>query len=900
MKRIVITAVVLIAVYIADMFICASSLSDIQSISRELTADETGAYVIAQTDSVSRIMKVTNGKILSVYEENRLGSGFHTELADTVLDGETLYAVRQTVDNGTRSIIKREIVSLELPLTLNGAQVVYSEEGILEPCSDFTLDAGALVLTTLNADGSAVTVNRITGKDTERKKETFFTQKAPFDNLFFKASFINGKIYAITKNSDIVCFEGVNLRELYQGTTGGAVFSIAPYASGIMFGDIASDSLCKLPFDNSEPLLVKTKQNLSVIGLSMTGENSFTALTADGTAQNSSDFDGSEQAYHDIYADGAAHRLAVFTNGTERVYDNISADFSVLFEYTLLRSLILLAVVLGVLILIFVLAWAYRHARRASLKALIAAVPAAAAVFAAVFAASTFAFSGIINDISAQQLLEKQSTAAEAIQRQNLAVKDTESFGKSEMYRLAEKTLKNSGCTSELYYLGGEKLYTAVSQTLPFSYPANEVCSADTYTLIGKALTDGQTVTAVSKDGFEVMAARQILSDTDTLVILSRLNINASRTAFLESIRYTLVISVAAAVLTVLIMYIIFCRVTAPLTSIKRNAPRVVGGECKAYVKKRSTDEFAYIARELNKMNTDYRAGVMKSAAAVKTYSRFVPSRLEELVGRDTAADIESGDSRRRDTTIAFISLANRDFVRGVLSDGALTQFMNSYFRLQYGKLNESGGIYVSGSFGLSASQWLFDDADNAVEASAALIQQLDDVAVENSIKASQAIILHKTTALCGVCGTDERAVPFVEFGESDFLTELAKKLGDIGTKLVMTKEQLDSTEIQSTTRRIGFVGSPDGKKRFELYEVLDVYPAEIKQKRGETAAVFTKALELYHSGDFYMARNLFSTVLRTSGDDGVARWYIFACEKYMNINKDDAQYGLFETSSAV
>ena len=62
------------------------------------------------------------------------------------------------------------------------------------------------------------------------------------------------------------------------------------------------------------------------------------------------------------------------------------------------------------------------------------------------------------------------------------------------------------------------------------------------------------------------------------------------------------------------------------------------------------------------------------------------------------------------------------------------------------------------------------------------------------------------------------------------------------------------------------------------------------------TQKTFKKALGLFYSNDFYLARNTFNEVLKVNPDDRIARWYLFNCEHNLNNSSDsEISYGLFE-----
>lgn len=51
------------------------------------------------------------------------------------------------------------------------------------------------------------------------------------------------------------------------------------------------------------------------------------------------------------------------------------------------------------------------------------------------------------------------------------------------------------------------------------------------------------------------------------------------------------------------------------------------------------------------------------------------------------------------------------------------------------------------------------------------------------------------------------------------------------------------------------------------------------------------RALQLYYDNDLYLARSTFADILEECPADGIARWYVFACEERFN-REDSWQEG--------
>ncbi|MEG2144126.1 MAG: hypothetical protein RRY40_02230, partial [Oscillospiraceae bacterium] len=59
---------------------------------------------------------------------------------------------------------------------------------------------------------------------------------------------------------------------------------------------------------------------------------------------------------------------------------------------------------------------------------------------------------------------------------------------------------------------------------------------------------------------------------------------------------------------------------------------------------------------------------------------------------------------------------------------------------------------------------------------------------------------------------------------------------------------------------------------------------------------IFANGLELFYSGDFYNARNMFSMALKSMPDSGIVRWYVLAADKYYQYPGQYINHELFGT----
>ncbi len=258
----------------------------------------------------------------------------------------------------------------------------------------------------------------------------------------------------------------------------------------------------------------------------------------------------------------------------------------------------------------------------------------------------------------------------------------------------------------------------------------------------------------------------------------------------------------------------------------------------------------------------------------LQAYYRFAPKQIEKILHRETILDVGPLDRVTTEAALAFVSFAEEDTIP---EREYLRMMVRNYMHL--GEVRkEYDGVIISGNSDLSTVKLMFnEETKKALDFGIRLAscENLDEGAGDAFI------LLHRTKFVYGVAGDDEQAFTYVHSNELKALDNYVEKLRKMGVRMAVTDYVHEVIEKETVTRYIGYI--EDADYTFKLYEVLDAHPADERQKRLELKPKFQKALGLFYKSDFYLARNLFSEILRSCPTDEVAKWYLFLCENSLN-----------------
>ena len=326
-------------------------------------------------------------------------------------------------------------------------------------------------------------------------------------------------------------------------------------------------------------------------------------------------------------------------------------------------------------------------------------------------------------------------------------------------------------------------------------------------------------------------------------------------------------------------------RLTGPVAALTRQMDRVSDGDMTPQESVPGKDELCRMDHSLQMMCMNLSVWKYEAVSTIQSYKRFVPEKIAELLERPVAEEIRLGDSRRMVGNVGFFSVGNRAEARNTLEDAAFVDFINHSFGIFHDCIEENHGWMLSSGLRLSAMEALFPDSPaDGVRAGLDFLGKLRVQTAEAIPEPRACLILHKASFLYGIAGQEERLFPYLSSSELEFLGSFTHRFDEAGVRIVATEAYWKQIEgCGFTGRYIGFVSAGERSGAYKLYEVLDAYPELERELRRGYDQRFQEAINLFYHNDFYLARNLFSTLLRACPGDGIARWYLFACERFFN-----------------
>ena len=489
-----------------------------------------------------------------------------------------------------------------------------------------------------------------------------------------------------------------------------------------------------------------------------------------------------------------------------------------------------------------------------------------------------------------QQIARQVATSVSSTVSSDLLSDD---FYGSSNYLVCSRLL--SGTDTELLSLHNDELQVAVSSSYSVGVSATDAYGEEIAALLEQAVQQ-KNASSLIDYGWDphIIAASPVLSNgVVTGVVLVD---HAVSDILLESFRLIVTLLITAlfllAILCVL-MWILLRRIIAPIGKLTQQMEEISDGHLKIERFTPTRDELGQMAKAMQEMCMGLSIRNYEIKSTLQSYGRFIPRGLPELLNRASIMEVSFGDVQSITGNVAVLAVVNRNIARTALEDAPFVNYVNQCFDVVSRSIAESKGHILSSGFEHGILQLYFPGTAQSAVSSA--LHMLGEIQENKSshISPKFVLILHHTTFLYGVAGSDEQAFPFLSSQEMEFLSSYSSKLSAAGSKIVFTHQIKEILPDTYQKRYIGYVTDSSTQESYKLYELLDAYPELERNLRIWYDKEFQEAIQLFYRSDFYLARTIFSNLLRSCPSDGIIRWYLFACEYYFQ-SGDKANFQLF------
>ncbi|WP_409966944.1 hypothetical protein RFF05_09895 [Bengtsoniella intestinalis] len=393
----------------------------------------------------------------------------------------------------------------------------------------------------------------------------------------------------------------------------------------------------------------------------------------------------------------------------------------------------------------------------------------------------------------------------------------------------------------------------------------------------------GDAATIAANDRLWVVAVEPVYAGTQVVALLMSTYPVDTQTAVLQPVLEDQVMTLVLMTMICLLFAIWnIWRSFRSMDKLVNQMEHIAQGNYATHLRRQRLDELGSMHTTLQELCMGLSIRDYEINATLQSYQRFIPRGVDQLLGCANVTDIDVGDAQMLEGAVALMAVSNRGKARSSLSDRDYVDFISRSFAQVETQVGEGEGQLLASGFQPAFIPALFPQGvASGCDMGLRLMGSCQDegAASKGVLQPAYSFILHYSKFLYGVGGTKGQVFPFISSAELIFLSGYSQSLYKAGVQMVMTHVAMEQLGASYAKRYIGFVSMEQGKT-FQLYELLGGYSDIVRNQRLRYDSELQKGIALFYKADFFLARTCFSQLLKSCPDDGIARWYLFACEE--------------------
>lgn len=333
---------------------------------------------------------------------------------------------------------------------------------------------------------------------------------------------------------------------------------------------------------------------------------------------------------------------------------------------------------------------------------------------------------------------------------------------------------------------------------------------------------------------------------------------------------------VVLAIIYVLIMFVIFTISARPVKRIEKACSKLSFGEVKNQISIGGNKDFKEIEYSLNKINENFKKKDMLLTQTHSEYEKYIPKQFLRLLGKKNILELEVGSQVQKEVTTLFCDIRNSQSVASTLSMEENFNYINSYLNLVSPIVRKFGG-FVDKYLGDGVLA-VFTKADHALSAAHAILKSVSQKNMQNKSMPNLdvGIGIDTSNVVFGVVGDEVRKSPTIISDTMDVATKMQEVNKKFGSTIIFSKNTLNavSTTLEFSYRYIGTVNISEKQLQIPIFESLNVYSRQKREKLEKYRTEFEEGVRKYNNAKFSEAKDIFEKVYKMEKDDKVCYVY--------------------------
>jgi PAS domain S-box-containing protein len=267
-----------------------------------------------------------------------------------------------------------------------------------------------------------------------------------------------------------------------------------------------------------------------------------------------------------------------------------------------------------------------------------------------------------------------------------------------------------------------------------------------------------------------------------------------------------------------------------------------------------------------------------------KSYERFVPRRLLQLLGKESIVDVRLGDCVQKEMSVLLSDIRAFAAMTEGMTPAENFEFLNSYFGCVEPVIMDHRGL-VDKYIGDAIMALFSNGIDDAVMAGIAMLRALDEYNAHRA-RGDQPPIrigigINTGRLMLGTVGGHGRMDGRVVSDAVTFASQIESLTHHYEVSLLISHHVVRGLREPGRycLRMVDQVRVKGGEDPVSVFEVFDADPAELRDGKLATKAMLEEAWSLHGSNDLGGAARLLRDCLRLNPADKVVQLFLARCQ---------------------
>jgi class 3 adenylate cyclase len=351
----------------------------------------------------------------------------------------------------------------------------------------------------------------------------------------------------------------------------------------------------------------------------------------------------------------------------------------------------------------------------------------------------------------------------------------------------------------------------------------------------------------------------------------------------------------------ILFLWIARKKLSKPLAELTASVKRINLSELdklKVSVKTEGNNELKVLEKAFNNMIQNLLKARFKLQELISSYRRFFPHEFLTHLNKNSITDLNLGDAIKENMCILFSDLRNFTAISEQMTPEESFSFLNSYFN-QIAPIIKKHSGFIDKFIGDAMMALFASEPDKALQAAIDIFDRLKKYnnILENKGQSpvKMGIGIHFGSMILGTIGEEMRMDTTVISDAVNLASRLEGMTKIYDTPLIISESVYNNLKEPENfaIRMIDKVRAKGKKEAVIIFEVYDMDPPEILNKKADALKFFQKGLELYYLKKIKEAKELFEKSLSIYTEDKVSKIYIRRCTYYLEKGMDDDWDGI-------